>query len=70
MFLSVSNSVMVIIPPLAAAGCTIRGNNELGVDKRWLESRTSNGASQAKFNQGTEAGYQKILSLILTQRCE
>ena len=27
-------------------------------------------ASQRKFNQGTAAGYQKILSLILTQRCE
>jgi hypothetical protein len=27
-------------------------------------------ATQPKFNQGTEAGYQKILSLILTQRCE
>jgi len=25
---------------------------------------------QPMFNQGTEAGNQKILSLILTQRCE
>ena len=47
------------------AGCTTRRKVEKWVDKSGTDLLAYKSATQQKFNQGTEAGYQKIVSLIL-----
>jgi len=41
-----------------------------GGGQKMSRNKNAQVCDATKFNQGTVAGYQKILSLILTQRCE